>query len=162
MQTNPDTERAMLRHLLAALAYRATRATQDVSGEFGTFRAREGARTPVQILAHMSDLCDWALSMAVGQERWHDAVPQAWEAELSRFYASLKAFDDYLAGPSPISCPVQRLVQGPIADAFTHVGQITMLRRLSGSPTRGENFFRADIEPGRVGPDQPLPRKPFD
>ncbi|HUI66149.1 MAG TPA: hypothetical protein VL126_14995 [Bacteroidota bacterium] len=152
----------MLRHLLATLAYRTTRAIDVAPQEFAAYRSREGARTPLQILSHMSDLCEWALTMAIRQEKWRDAVPQTWEAEVSRFYTSLRALDDYLAGPSPISCAVSRLVQGPVADAITHVGQLTMLRRLSGNPTRGENFFRADIAPGQVGPNQPPPRRPFD
>ncbi len=162
MSTDPHTERDMVRHLLATMVYRATRAIQNAPVEFGVFCAREGSRTPIQILSHMSDLCDWALSMARGQEKWRDAVPQSWDSEVSRFYSCVRALDDYLAGPSAVSCSIRRLMQGPVADAVSHVGQLAMLRRISGNPIRGENFFKADIEAGRVGPDQPAPRRQFD
>lgn len=162
MILDPSTERAMLRHLLATMAYRGAKAIRNAPPGFGDFRAHEASRTPVQILAHIDDLCDWGLSILKGQEVWHDAVPQAWDAELSRFYASLKAFDDYLASSAPLMASADRLIQGPIADAISHVGQIAILRRFFGSPIRGESYYRADIKSGRVGPDQPPPKREFD
>jgi LSD1 subclass zinc finger protein len=162
MSTDPNTERTILRHLLATMTYRATRTFQNAPSEFGTFRAHGTSRTPVQILSHMADLCDWALSMVKGAETWRDAVPQHWDAELSRFYSSVRNLEDYLAGPSHITCSVCRLIQGPIADAIAHVGQLAMLRRISGNPTHAENFYKADIEAGQVGPNQPAPRKLLD
>lgn len=162
MATDPATERALLRHLLATVTYRAAKATRHAPSGFGQFRAHEGARTPVEILAHIGDLCDWGLSIAMGHERWQAETPRGWDDELSRLYSALKAFDDYVAGASPMPGPVERLMQGPIADALSHVGQIAMLRRFFGSPIRGESYFRADITPGRIGPDQPPPRKEFD
>jgi hypothetical protein len=60
-----------------------------------------------------------------------------------------------------LKVPIERLLQGPIADALTHVGQIAMLRRLAGCPVKGESFFVADIRVGQVGADQPAAAKPF-
>ena len=128
---------------------------------FADFQAAPGTRTPAQILAHMGDLFDWALSMARGQEKWHDSAPLAWEAEQHRFFASLKAFDDYLA-KDPEEVPRQRLFQGPVADALTHTGQISMLRRMAGFPVKGENYSRASIEVGHVGADQAKPAREFE
>ena len=154
-----DEKRELLRHTLATLAYRATRALEGAPDHFAGF-ARDG-RKPVQILAHMGDLFDWALSMADGTRRWHSSEPQAWEKEKQRFFAALKAFDAYLASDKPLQASVEQLFQGPIADALTHVGQLTMLRRLAGCSTRGENFFVAAIAVGQVSPDQPAPVKTF-
>jgi hypothetical protein len=109
----------------------------------------------------MGDLFDWALTMAQGHERWHDAPPQEWDREVSRFFDSVTAFYTFMAGSGPVACPLERLFQGPIADAISHVGQLAMLRHLFGAPIRGENYFKADITVGRVGPDQPAPRKEF-
>jgi hypothetical protein len=154
-----DEKRELLRHTLATVAYRAGRALEGAPDHFAGF---DGAgRLPVQILAHMGDLFDWALSMAMGQERWHDTQPRAWAEERQRFDESLQTFDAFLATGGPLHAPVERLFQGPVADALTHVGQLAMLRRLSGSPTRGENFFVADIKAGQVGAAQPAPRKTF-
>jgi hypothetical protein len=84
-----------------------------------------------------------------------------WADEQRRFFAALQAFDAYLASAAPLQAPVERLLQGPVADALTHVGQLAMLRRLAGCPTRGENFYVAAIAAGQVGADQPLPVKTF-
>lgn len=77
-----------------------------------------------------------------------------WEDEVSRFFTELKRLDSYLASDAPLHAPAEKLFQGPIADALTHVGQIAMLRRMAGAPLRGENYFRAEIVVGRVGSEQ--------
>jgi len=110
----------------------------------------------------MGDLFDWALSMAQGRPAWHDSAPLPFPEEHARFFAALQRFDDYLASGQPLHASPERLFQGPLADALTHVGQIAMLRRLAGSPMRGENYFVAHIEAGRLSPGQPAPVKEFD
>jgi hypothetical protein len=100
--------------------------------------------------------------MAKGQPVWHDSQPLPWPDEVQRFFDALKRFDDFLAGPEPLQAPPEKLFQGPLADALNHVGQLAILRRLSGAPIRGENYFKDDIATGRVGKDQPLPNFEFD
>lgn len=151
-----------LRHSLATLAYRGAKALREAPPDFGDFHVGEGSRTPVQILAHIGDLLDWALSQAEGAERWRDASPGSWHDEERRFFAGLAALDARLATEAPLGQPAGRIFQGAIADALWHVGQIAMIRRLAGSPVRGENYNRADIVVGRVGPDQADPRREFD
>jgi hypothetical protein len=153
--------RTLLRHTLATLAYRGGKAIRNAPESFGEYRSAESSRTPVQILAHMGDLMDWALSMADGSKKWHDSTPLPWEQECQRFFAALKKLDDYLATDNPLQAPSEKLFQGPVADALTHVGQIAMLRRMSGAPMKGENYYVADIAVGRVGTDQAPPRKEF-
>ncbi len=116
---------------------------------------------PVQILSHMGDLFEWALSVAMGQERWRATQPRAWAEEQHRFFESLQTFDGFLATGGPLHASAEQLMQGPVADALTHVGQLAMLRRLSGSPTVGENFYVADVKAGQVGADQPAAARPF-
>ena len=129
---------------------------------FADFRAGEHTRTPGQILTHIGDLLDWALSIAQGKETWHNSAPTAWDQEVERFFAALEAFDALLGSETPLRCAAEKLFQGPVADALTHVGQIAMLRRLAGAPVRGENYFRAEIHTGRVGPEQAAPAREFD
>ncbi len=162
MAEHVDTTRAMLRHTVATLAYRGGKTVRGVPASFSTFRAAATTRTPVEILAHIGDLLDWALHLAEGRHVWQDSRPQPWDAEVQRFFAALSAFDEFLGSAARLGSPVERLFQGPVADALTHVGQIAMLRRLAGSPMKGENYFRAEITAGRVGPDQPAPRREFD
>ena len=159
--SHPESKRGLLRHTLAALAYRSGRALRDAPAGFGEFNPGHGLRTPGEILAHMGDLFDWALSIAAGQQKWHNSKPLAWDDEVGRFFAALKKLDDFLASSAPLEAPLERLFQGPIADALTHVGQLAILRRMSGSPTKGENYYVADIEAGRVGLDQAKPKREF-
>ncbi|MGB8259061.1 MAG: hypothetical protein WCE75_01865 [Terracidiphilus sp.] len=154
-----DEKRELLRHTLATLAYRATRAIEGAPEGFASFD--QAGRTPAQILAHMGDLFDWALSIAQGKQRWHNSPPLPWAEEKQRFFRTLAAFDVALASPDPLPAPMERLFQGPVADALNHVGQLAMLRRLAGCPTRGENFYVASIVAGRVDAEQPPPVKPF-
>lgn len=154
--------RTLLRHTLATLAYRGGKTIRDAPASFANYGAPDTARTPAKILAHIGDLMDWGLSMADGSREWHDSVPLAWDKEGERFFAALKKFDDYLASDQPLQAPIEKLFQGPIADALTHVGQLAMMRRLACCSMKGENYYAADIAVGRVGAEQTAPRKVFD
>jgi len=155
-------ERLLLRHALATIAYRASRVILDAPPGFAEFQIGPTTRAPGQILAHAGDLMDWALSVARGKEAWHPATPLAWDAEADRFFAALGRFDAYLATDAPLMWPAERLLQAPVADALTHVGQLAMLRRLAGAPIRGEHYSKAKIEVGRVGRDQAPAQVEFD
>lgn len=157
-----DSGRQLLRHTLATLAYRGGKAVSSAPEGFATFRAGETTRTPGEILAHIGDLLDWGYKLAKGIPAWQNSTPLPWEEEVARFFAGLKTFDFYLASNEPLIAPAEKLFQGPIADALTHVGQIAMLRRMAGGPVRGENYFKAHIVPGRVGLEQSTDRFEFD
>jgi hypothetical protein len=154
--------RELLRHAVATLAYRGGKALRGAPAGFAEFRVADTTRTPGQILAHVSDLLDWALSVAKGAEQWHNSDPLPWDKGVDRFFAALQAVDAYLALDAPLAAPPEKLFQAPIADALTHIGQISMLRRLAGAPVRGENYSQAEIVVGRVGPAQNAPKYEFD
>jgi hypothetical protein len=162
MTPSADPARDLLRHTLATVAYRGGKAVRGAPPSFAAFRVAVGTRTPAEILAHIGDVLDWALSLAKGQETWRDSTPLDWDREIARFFAAAASLDAYLASNSPLSTPAETLFQGPIADTLTHVGQIAMLRRIAGAPMKGENYSKADIAAGRVGPEQPAPRREFD
>jgi hypothetical protein len=154
--------RQMLRHTIATLAYRGGKSLRGAPSGFANFRAEASARTPGEILAHVGDLLDWALSLVKGKQEWRGSDPLPWEQEKARFFAGLEALDAYLASDAPLGCSADQIFQGPIADGLTHVGQISMLRRLAGFPVRAENFLQADIRVGRVGAEQTAARREFD
>jgi hypothetical protein len=156
-------ERAALRHLLAIIAYRGGKVLRDAPEGFGATTVGGGTRSAVEILAHVGDLFDWGLALAAeGEHRWSDTRSGDWDAQVERFFAGIDAVDAHLASDAPISRSPERLMQGPFADALTHIGQLAMLRRIAGSPVRGENYFKAEIETGRVGPDQAPPVREFE
>ena len=154
-----DPKRDFLRHTLATLAYRGGKAVRHAPAEFADFQG--AGRRPAQILAHVGDLLDWSLSMAQGKPKFVPSQPLTWEKEITRFFSALQRFDDYLDSAELVHVPIEKLFQGPIADALTHVGQIAMLRRMAGVPISGENYFVADIVVGRVGAEQAAPKKEF-
>jgi hypothetical protein len=151
-----------LRHALATLAYRGGKVLRGAPPGFGSFRVGGSSRSPSEILAHVCDLLDWSVSLVSGQEVWRDSSPVTWDSDVKRFFDTLGTLDERLAALESLTCPWTRLFQGPIADAFTHIGQLAMLRRLAGAAVRGENYFRAEIASGRVGPDQSAPPREFE
>jgi len=154
-----DSARDLFRHTLATLVYRGSKTLRDAPDDFASADVAGATRTPLTVLSHIGDLLDWAHSMASGERKWNEAKPQSWAAESERFYAAAKKLDDLLASDAALDCNLTNLFQGPIADALTHVGQLAMMRRMAGSPISAENYFKADIAAGRVGPDQVPPKR---
>jgi hypothetical protein len=159
---NEDTRRQMLRHTVATLGYRGLKALSNTPAGFADFRSGETTRTPGEILAHLTDLFNWALRLANGEHVFKESAVLPWEEGVTQFFSALEAFDKYLASNQPLGFPPEKLFQGPIADALTHVGQISFLRRLAGAPVRGENYVKADIAAGPVGREQAAARLEFD
>jgi hypothetical protein len=145
-----DVKRELLRHLVATVAYRCGIAVSDAPENFAEFRVNETSRSPGEILAHIGDLLEGSLYLVKGELVSLASSPLRWENEMTRFFSAVKEFDSYLASEAPLACPVEKLIQGPIGDALTHVGQIVMLRRMAGKPVRVESYFTADIVAGRV------------
>lgn len=142
-----DPARALLRHAVATVRYRGNKTLREAPPEFAAFRISDTVRTPVEILAHIGDLFDWALRLSHGTSQWTEATPLAWDEEVARFHRVLDEFDAKLHSVEPLSAPVERLLQGPVADALTHVGQLATLRGLAGAPIKPENYFKAAIHP---------------
>jgi len=158
---NPDPAREFLRHTVATLAYRGGKVLHGAPEGFSSFTCGGGCRSAGQILAHIGDLFDWGQSIVSGNAKWVASDPRSWSEDVNRFHAGLAAFDAYLASGKQLHAPIENLFQGPIADALTHVGQLAVLRRLAGSPVKGENYFLAEIRAGRVGTDQAAPKFEF-
>jgi hypothetical protein len=145
-----DGKLEALRHLVATVAYRGGIAVLDAPEGFAAFRVSDGTRTPAELLAHVGDLLEGSLHLLKGELIYLTSSPLPWVEEVSRFFSAARELDSYLESVAPPACPVEKLIQGPVGDALTHVGQLVMLRRLAGSPVRAESYFTAEIIPGRV------------
>lgn len=143
-------KRELLRHLVATLAFRGGIAITDAPDRFTEFRAGETTRTAGEILAHIGDLIQGSLYLVKGEFVYLQSSPQLWSEDVERFFTAVKEFDLYLASDAPLEQPIEKLLQGPIADALTHVGQIVMLRRLAGKPIREESYFTVEIVAGGI------------
>lgn len=149
----------MLRHFLASIAYRATKAIKNAPDNYPTFNLGKGVKTPLRILHHITGVLTYAHSFFEHYETTHFEV-KSWSAEINELYKILSKLDVSIQEKNPNKVTEEQLLQGPFSDAMTHVGQLSMLRRMVDSPIPSENFIFADIRKGEVGPDQPDPVAP--
>ncbi|MEO8041218.1 MAG: hypothetical protein ABI646_01295 [Acidobacteriota bacterium] len=155
-----DDKRHMLRHFLAALAYRTQKALRDAPDDFAEFKAGNDVRTPKELVRHMTSVLGYARTFFIGGEYRPEPLP-TFRDEIERFHETLVNLRDHLESGTPLSGLTElQLLQGQFSDAMTHVGQLAMLRRLHGEPIRSENFIHAAISPDNLTPDQPDPVAP--
>ena len=145
-----EVKREVLRHMVATVAYRGGVAITDAPPGFETFRAHETTRTPGELLAHIGDLLEGSHHLLKGEMVYLTSEPLPWTEETRRFFSAVKALDAYLSSDGPLACEVERLIQGPVGDALTHVGQIVMLRRMAGKPVQSPGYFMAEIVAGEI------------
>lgn len=162
LRPDDPTTRAFLRHALATLAYRAGKTLRGTPESFAGYLVTPDSNSPQWLVRHMTDLVNWCLClMRDGEPVFREVEELPWRQQVERFFASLKTLDDYLASGAEIRWDPGRVLQGGIADALTHTGQLAMLRRLAGVKMKGENYMRAEIAAGRVGLDQAPPVREF-
>lgn len=156
-----NEKREILRHFLAALAYRTQKALRDAPPGFGDFTPPAQVRSPAALLRHMTSVLGYARTYFVGGHYWPEPLPTL-EHEIARFHEMLEDLSRLLGDGTPMlqGMTEERLLQGPFADAMTHAGQLAMLRRFAGAPIPPENFIVADITKERLGVDQSEPRSP--
>ena len=155
-----DDKRHMLRHFLAALAYRTQKALRGAPDGFADFSAGSEVRTPVELVRHMASVLGYARTFFVGGSYWPDPLP-TFNDEIERFHENLALLRDELEAGTPLAgITDERMLQGPFSDAMTHAGQLAMLRRLHGKPVRSENFIYADVKHENMTSNQPDPVAP--
>jgi hypothetical protein len=156
-----QTARAVVRHLTATLAYRAAKVVRDAPPGFAKASFGGSTRKPVLIVAHLADLMAWAITLTRGSYVWKAEGSDDWATEVARFFDNLATLDRELAATTA-DVSIEKLIQGPLADALTHVGQLAMLRGMAGAPVRPESYARAEIVAGRVSIEQAPPGREFD
>ena len=157
-----DRDRELLRHFLAAIAYRAQKSLRDAPSHYPGFSAGHQVRTPVEILRHMTSLMGYSRTLFLGGSYPEHPEPlPTFQDEIERFHGTLEAVGDLLMTAMPLrDISTTQLLQGPFADVMSHVGQLAMLRRLAEAPIAPENFVFADIRPDRLGIEQAMPARP--
>ena len=155
-------KREMLRHFLAALAYRTQKAIRGADAGFAAFDAGNGVRTPHELICHMRSVLGYARTFFIGGE-YPRPHPEEWDKDVHRFHAMLEDLSSRLAaGDEMHGLTEEQLLQGPFADAMTHAGQLAMLRRMYGEPVQSENFIFAEVSTENLSKDQAAPAQPDD
>jgi hypothetical protein len=156
-----DRDRELLRHFLAAIAYRTQKALRGAPEHYPSFSAGNRVRTPVELIRHMTALMGYVRTFFQGGSYPVKPDPLAtFQAEVEHFHEMVEAVGALLASDAQCSISTEQLLQGPFADTMTHVGQLAMLRRFADSPVAPENFIYADIRADRLHADQPPPARP--
>ncbi len=155
-----NEKRQLLHHFLAAIAYRVQKAIRGAPAGFEHFRAAPGVRTPHELVCHITNVLGYGRTFFVGGA-FPSRVPTNWTEDLNALHEMLEDLGRHLVtGASLRATTEERLLQGPLSDAMTHVGQLAMLRRLAGSPVRPEDFIMAAVSANNLGQNQPNPVSP--
>lgn len=153
------TDRELIRHFIASIAYHATKAIANAPEKYPELELGYGVRTPRQILHHMTGVLTYSHSFYEKYETTHFS-DKDWIGEVKHFYEILEKLDRSVEEGNPVGVSLEQILQGPLSDAMAHTGQLLMIRRIAGSPVSAENFIYADIQKGIVGPNQPKPVAP--
>lgn len=156
-----NEKRLLLKHFLAALAYRTQKALRDAPETFGMFQPTAEVRSPKELVRHMTSVLGYSRTFFIGGQYWPESLPTLAD-EVERFHQMLDDVGQHLINETPLrdGMTEEQLLQGPYADAMTHAGQLAMLRRFAGSPVPPENFIVADIRSDRLGAQQSAPKSP--
>jgi hypothetical protein len=155
-----NSDRQVLMHYLASIAYHFEKAIHDASPAYWAFSPGNQVRTPEAILRHMTSLLGYARTFFLGGIYTPEPLSTT-KNEIDRFHEILEDLAKLLDSNSSLQGITElQLLQGPFSDVMAHIGQLSMLRRLYGSPVPPENFIYADISATRLGKDQPEPRRP--
>lgn len=153
-------QQSLVKHFLAAIAYRTQKALRGAPESFADFRAGNNVRTPRELVWHMTGVLGYARTFFRGGV-WQPDQLESFADEIARFHQVLESLGGMLEQEEPgRGVSMEQLLQGPLADTMTHAGQLAMLRRLAGSPVPPENFIRATIDADNLSANQAEPVAP--
>lgn len=140
-----DTD--LLQHIVTALAFRFKKAIAPSGEDFGMFKAGKQTRSPCEIINHMTDLANKAsLKITAGHFNSPPSAIQDFLSESTRFLEALQRLSETIQATTIDKEIAMRLLQGPLLDIATHIGQIALLNGLNGNPVSKENYFSADLD----------------
>lgn len=136
----------MLIHSLKATKYRFMKATGGAKENFGVYKASEHTRSPAQIVNHMFDLVNKTKQIIEGKET-AASYPEllTFQMEKERFLHALDELEAIMLERKIDKQVGKRLMQGPVLDMVSHVGQLAMLNGMNGNIIVKESYYDAEI-----------------
>lgn len=145
----------LLRHMLAIIAYRFSASTSDASENYAHLKIGSFSRSPIEIIDHMSQQIHAAIELIGGIPI--SSVKRAYyksenfEKCKQNFLSLLSSADIRLESMNGMEITkVKVIMQGPLADCLSHIGQLAILRRLAGNPVEPQNFLKAKVLTGKL------------
>jgi len=149
---NDLTATNTLLRMVEGLAFRYRWATENLSEENIKFKPHPTSMSVEEVNAHIFDLVDSTFRVFGGEKQNKDSLNSFKQIRmksllvLENLSEKLKKMngEDLLEIEKKTSrkLPFWYWINGPLADALTHVGQITSWRRIAGNPQlKGVNVF---------------------
>jgi hypothetical protein len=136
----------LLNHALKAIKYRFEKATDGSLENFGEFRVSYNTRSPSEIVNHMFDLVNKTISIITGGDMNTESQElMKFDKECHRFLCGLEELMTALQQSKIEMFVCKRLLQGPILDITTHIGQLALLNGLNGNKIGKENYYDLDL-----------------
>jgi len=143
----------VMARLVDGLAFRYRWATEGLRADDADFRPSPQTMTVKELLAHIARLISWVDGHLGGQASPSfaddlEGLRRQTLNHLSKVRARLVEMDDTalaqhrIVGSKGDSHPFWNMLNGPLADALTHVGQVNAWRRLAGNPSPRADVFR--------------------
>lgn len=156
MPAMPDEITAVniLCRLLAGMGFRYYWATDQLSDETYAFQAGRGTRSIAKTIEHIWDLLNWTYSAIDPSGNTKPSgsrlLRESTLVLIARLEEAFSKMDtEELAAIQILNHPFWLVINGPLSDVLTHIGQIATMRRIAGSPVPKSNPFEGMPPPGR-------------
>ncbi len=126
--------------LLNIIVYRLDKSLHNADQEYFDYKLGNESRSPYEILSHLVDVSAYGLRIIDSSM----AIDKTGDI-LEDLHSNLKIMKSILSKEELADETSKRLINGPLSDILTHIGQLAFLRRLQGNPIEHENFSKADI-----------------
>jgi hypothetical protein len=124
-----------------AIVFRTQGALRWAPAGFGEFHAGPNAPTPHDIIYRMTNMIGFTRWMYVRGPYVVQPFPD-FAAEVARFYDTVETFKKAIDTAEPHEVSSEKILQGPLAEVMVLIGQVELLRRLSGSPSPDDGALR--------------------
>lgn len=136
----------ILTRLLDGLGFRFHWATEGLRPEDYSFRPGPDTMSVSDLVRHIWGLVNWVGISVLGEPHHRPEEIEAIRGQVLEIIWSLREAvrsmgEEDLGKVTIEGRPFWYIINGPVSDALTHVGQINSFRRLSGNPVYGANVF---------------------
>lgn len=134
------TQGTVAARMVDGLGFRYYWATEGLRPEDLSYKPSESGRTSAETIEHLYGLSNFILRSISGDESKRKSFEMTFEEKRKQTLLNFKRASDILKATKDVSqfdnekYPFWNVINGPIADALWHCGQVVMLRRASGNP----------------------------
>ncbi len=131
-------------HLLESANYRFQKVVEEADASFSSFSLGHDTRSALEIINHLVNVLANADAILRETDRveWHT---YNWEQGKQQFKFVIQGLQDFLDQNEVEEGMMELMIHGPLSDVFGHIGQLAMMRRVSGKPMNRVNYMKAPV-----------------